>query len=215
MSHPMKYHSEKVSSKLSDPLEKFNLYECPYLTFARWYKSSSITEPNVDAMSVATVDKNGIPRNRYILFKGIVDSKIVFFTNYLSQKSQDLENNPHISLNFFWPSTKYQVRITGLASKCPRDLNEQYFASRDRDSQFASAISHQSSPIENRDVLVKKVEELKKSIGEEKIVCPENWGGFSVDPFEFEFFIYGAYRLNDRFLFVKNEKSWELSRLQP
>lgn len=214
MSHSMKYLSVKVVSKISDPLENFNLSLCPFKTFENWYQISTKSESNVDAMSVATVDSAGIPRNRFILFKGIIDSNFVFFTNYLSQKSQDLEKNSMVSLNFFWPSTKYQVRITGLAKKCPRKINEEYFSSRDRDSQLASATSIQSSPIISRDELVRRVEDLKKAYDAE-IPCPENWGGYFVEPMEFEFFIYGAHRLNDRFLFAKIDDAFELTRLQP
>lgn len=214
MTHPMKYHSVKVKTKMTDSLENFNLHDCPFKTFEKWYEESKVGEPNIDAMSVATVDASGVPRNRFLLFKGILDSQFVFYTNYYSHKAQDLESNPRVSLNFFWPSTKYQIRVTGIAKKAPRQFSEDYFASRDRESQLASAMSRQSSPIESRGELVSRMEELKKQFPAE-IPCPENWGGYFVEPFEFEFFIYGAFRLNDRFLFVKNESNWELQRLQP
>lgn len=214
MTHPMKYHSVEVKTEMADSLENFNLQDCPFKTFESWYEKSKVSEPNVDAMSVATVDASGVPRNRFLLFKGILDSQFVFYTNYLSHKAKDLESNPRVSLNFFWPSTKYQIRVTGIAKKCPRKLSEDYFASRDRESQLASAMSKQSSPIASRSELIARMEELKKQFPEE-IPCPENWGGYFVEPVEFEFFIYGAFRLNDRFLFVKNESNWELQRLQP
>lgn len=214
ITHPMQYQSLEAKADMKDQLQDFDLLSCPFKTFESWYEKSKVTEGNVDAMSVATVDASGVPRNRFLLFKGILDSKFIFYTNYFSQKAQDLEKNSKVSLNFFWPSTKYQIRVTGLAKKAPREFSQDYFSSRDRESQLASAMSVQSSPVESRAELVRRVDELNKRFPD-VIPCPENWGGYFVEPLEFEFFIYGAHRLNDRFLFVKDGPNWSLTRLQP
>ena len=214
IAHPIDFKKSSSKITVKDNLADFDLDSCPFSTFLNWYKKSMASELNIDAMSVATVDANGTPRNRFLLFKGIVDSKFIFYTNYLSQKARNLDQNPKVSLNFFWASTKYQVRVTGEAKKSSREFSEKYFSSRDRESQLASAMSQQSSPVDSRDDLVKKVQDLNKQFPE-IIPCPDHWGGYMLEPFEFEFFIYGAHRLNDRFLFVKNKTEWTLSRLQP
>lgn len=214
MTHPNQYLSTKVKSEIDDKLEDFYLIDCPYKTFTAWYNQSAKSELNVDAMSVATVDQRGVPRNRYLLYKGITNSCFIFYTNYLSQKACDLDKNPNVSLNFFWPTTKFQIRITGTAKRSAREMSVKYFSSRDRESQLASAASSQSSPIKSREVLLDNIKQLAENCPME-IPCPETWGGYLLEPNEFEFFIYGSHRINDRFLFKKNGGDWILTRLQP
>ena len=90
-----------------------------------------------------------------------------------------------------------------------------YFKSRDRQSQLASYISEQSSPIENKEALMKKLSDASKAFDGGEIPFPVNWGGFLFEPYEFEFFVYGDYRINDRFLFQKTQQGWAITRLQP
>jgi pyridoxamine 5'-phosphate oxidase len=209
------YQNIQVGIELKDSLEDFFLESCPFKTFEKWYAMAEKTEANVDAMSVATVDVLGVPRNRFLLFKGLMNSQFVFYTNYLSQKAQDIDQNPHVSLNFFWSTVKFQVRITGVAHRSSREFSRDYFRSRDRDSQLASAISRQSSAISSRKELLEKLGEFKLLLNNKEVDCPEHWGGYLLTPTEFEFFIYGEHRINDRFLFKKNESNWNLQRLQP
>ncbi len=224
MPHPFVFtplDSAHMKNNTQDNLSDFGIHECPFTTYRRWYDEATKTEPYPDGMSVATVDDRGIPRNRWILFKGIVEGKLLFFTNYLSQKGMDLGKNPHISLNFFWSTLGKQVRVTGKGEFSSRDLSEAYFSSRDTESQIASFISHQSEKISSKVDLMKKFTETKdlQNNNESYVTCPNHWGGVLVDPFEFEFFLYGDYRLNDRFLFQKTWTQgtfiWELNRLQP
>lgn len=209
------YQNIKVGIELKDSLDEFYLEPCPFKTFEKWYALAEKSEANVDAMSVATVDLLGVPRNRFLLFKGLMNSHFVFYTNYLSQKAQDLDQNPNVSLNFFWSTVKFQVRITGTAHRSSREFSRDYFRSRDRDSQLASALSRQSAPISSRKELMEKLGELKLLLSNKDVECPEHWGGYLLVPTEFEFFIYGDHRINDRFLFKKNESNWSLQRLQP
>ncbi len=215
MGHPIQYTKLSAVKKLSDQLKDFDIETCPFDTFKNWYSKASKFEENPDQMSVATVDQFGFVRNRFLLFKGIVDSNFIFYTNYLSQKGQDLEKNHAISLNFFWSKLGYQVRVSGFAKKTSKEFSNNYFQSRDRDSQLASYLSKQSSPISSREEILLNLEILNKQFQNREIPCPENWGGYAVLPEEFEFFIYGQHRINDRFSFKENAGEWELSRLQP
>ena len=199
-----------------DNLLNYFLSENPLDSFNKWYEEAGNVEQNAQAMSVATIDYlRNRPVTRTILFKGMKDQKLTFYTNYLSPKAKDLEHNPEIALNFYWHISKRQVRIQGRVIKMSKDDSAQYFHSRDRVSQIESYASHQSEEIVYKAALLKKVEEVKAMFDGKPIPLPENWGGYLVEPYEFEFFVYGDNRINDRFLYELKNGKWEVRRLQP
>jgi pyridoxamine 5'-phosphate oxidase len=197
-------------------LSNFELGADPLASFVNWHSKAQIVELNADAMSLATYDsEKKRPSARYLLYKGLKDNKIVFYTNYFSPKSHDLELNPEVALSFYWHNSKKQVRIQGRVERMNLADSKKYFHSRDRDSQIASFISHQSAIIEDKQALLSKFEEVKNKYANTEIPHPENWGGYLVTPYEFEFFLYGDFRLNDRFLYTKGSNGWSVNRLQP
>jgi len=200
-----------------DTLSIYELCEDPFLSFNAWLDKALKIEQNATAMSVATYDiKKNRPTSRYLLFKGISKGKIIFYTNYTSLKSQDLELTPEVSLNFYWHNSKRQVRIQGKTTKMSAADSELYFQSRDRDSQIASFCSNQSASILDKDALIAKFNDVRERFKDLPIPLPSNWGGYLVEPYEFEFFLYGENRLNDRFLYELDEgKKWIICRLQP
>lgn len=199
-----------------DDLTSYSLLENPLETFINWQAEAAKIEQNAEAMAVSTYDEElKRPNTRFLLYKGTQNGKIVFYTNYISQKSKELETNPEIALVFYWPLSFKQVRIHGRVSKMSAEDSKRYFHSRDRDSQIASSISSQSSPIEDKKSLVDKFQAAQKKFEGKEIPMPEHWGGFLVDPYEFEFFLYGDNRLNDRFLYTNKNSVWTITRLQP
>ena len=199
-----------------DDLLNYSLKNNPHSTFLEWMENASNVEQNAQAMSVSSYDhEKNRPSSRYLLYKGTVENKIIFYTNYLSPKARELEENPEIALAFYWHVSKKQVRIHGTVSKMERAESEKYFHSRDRESQIASYLSHQSEMIDDKETLVEKYNATEKLFAGKVIPLPENWGGFLVEPYEYEFFLYGENRLNDRFLYQLKNQKWEVNRLQP
>lgn len=199
-----------------DDLLNYALKKDPLATFIEWYEAAAKIEQNAEAMAVSTYDEDKKrPNTRYLLFKGVKDQQFVFYTNYGSPKSKDLNQNPEVSLTFYWHLSKKQVRIHGRVRKMSAADSSAYFHSRDRDSQLASLISSQSSPIQDKKSLTDKFLSAQKQFAGLPIPCPENWGGFLVEPYEYEFFLYGENRLNDRFLYETINQDWKVSRLQP
>lgn len=199
-----------------DNLTNYHLNKDPVASFLSWYGDAKKVEQNPEAMTLSTVDElKKRPDSRTVLFKGMSADKLTFYTNYKSTKAQELEANNEASLLFYWHVSKRQVKIHGRVSKMSESDSRLYFASRDRVSQLASYISEQSSPIADKDALLKKLEEARIKFDGKDIPLPKNWGGFLFEPYEFEFFVYGDYRINDRFLFKLNDTNWSITRLQP
>ena len=189
----------------------------PLLQFERWFKAaqqSPVNEPN--AMTLATVGGNGRPKARIVLLKQVDDQGFVFFTNYDSQKGQDLQANPFASLVFFWDVIQRQVRIEGQVEKIAQADSEAYFQSRPKGSQIGAIASPQSQVISSREVLQEKVAQLEKDFADkEKLPRPDNWGGYRLIPDRVEFWQGRSSRLHDRIRYRLEEGSWLRERLAP
>ncbi|MEC7940919.1 MAG: pyridoxamine 5'-phosphate oxidase [Pseudomonadota bacterium] len=190
----------------ADPIDQFNL----------WLEQAieaKLTDPT--AMTVATVDENGQPFQRIVLLKNVDKDGFVFYTNLGSRKAQQLEHNSKISLHFPWHPLERQVHITGTAEKLTAMENMKYFSSRPKESQLAAIASKQSSRISARGILEGKYLELKQKFAKGEIPVPSFWGGFRVRVDSIEFWQGGEHRLHDRFLFSRQDKSWNIDRLAP
>ncbi len=202
-----KKHILSEASVLTDPLTQFDV----------WFHEAlraGVPEPN--AFTLATVGVNGRPSARVLLLKGIDAGGFVFYTNYNSNKAQELESVPYASMVFLWLELERQIRINGPVAKISREESEQYFQSRPRESQIGAWVSPQSHKIPSRDLieqtLVSMIEKFKTN---ETIPLPEYWGGYRLIPEEIEFWQGRPNRLHDRLLFTCENENWRLDRLAP
>ena len=189
----------------------------PILLFKNWLseaEKNEIRDPN--AMQLATVSKNGMPSVRTVLLKDIIDRSFVFYTNYESRKSNEINETAKGAICFYWKSLNRQVRLTGSINKVSDQVSDKYYQSRSRGSRIGAWASKQSRELESREVLIEKVK-LLESKYEEDIPRPTFWGGFALKPDEFEFWEDGDFRLHDRFVLkptaLKNE--WTAKRYYP
>ena len=200
-----------------DNLFEYSLSESPIDSFVKWYEAAKLVEQNPEAMSLSTFDTLlNRPDSRTVLFKGLKDQSMTFYTNYKSQKGLELASHQEVSVLFYWHVSKKQVKIHGTVTKMSEEESRVYFNSRDRQSQLASYISDQSKPIKDKQSLLSKLHEAEKKFDQKPIPHPSHWGGYYIKPYEFEFFLYGEFRLNDRFLYKQSQEgSWIVTRLQP
>jgi len=173
-----------------------------------------IVEPN--AMSLATVNSEGVPSVRIVYYKGMIRGGFSFYTNYQGAKAIDIETNPNVCVNFFWGELAQQIRITGKAEKLTRAESEAYFATRPRLSQLGAWASHQSAKIPGYDYFKTKIDEFEKSFEGQPVPCPNNWGGYHIIPSEIEFWFGHKGRLHERYVYTRLGKhDWATSMLSP
>jgi pyridoxamine 5'-phosphate oxidase len=165
-------------------------------------------------MLLATVDTDCRPSSRIVLLKGVDTRGFVFFTNYESRKGADLDQNPSVSLTFFWPQLQRQVHIAGNAQKISTKESETYFKTRPYDSQIGAWASEQSSVIGSRAALESRFEEMREKFSDD-VPLPPFWGGYRVTPDKFEFWQGRASRLHDRILYRLADGGWLIERLSP
>jgi len=200
---------------LKGGLNRADLSASPFKQFEKWFiqaRDGKIHEPN--AMVLATISKDGKPTQRTVLLKQFDDQGFVFFTNYKSQKAQQIAENSHVSLLFQWLGLERQIEIFGHASKISKEESLAYFQSRPHGSQLGAWASAQSSEIESRKALDQKLTDAENKFTEGEVPLPD-WGGYRVVPETIEFWQGGARRLHDRFEYNREGSAWNIERLQP
>lgn len=187
----------------------------PFNQFENWFNEAIEAEfLDVNAMTVSTSTKNGVPSSRVVLLKSWNQSGFVFFTNYKSRKGRELDENPHASILFFWDKLERQIRIDGIVEKISEVESDNYFKTRPYESRLGAWASNQSAVLKSRFTLLREVAGLMIKYPVD-VPLPPFWGGYRLIPIEFEFWQGRPSRLHDRIRYKKEFDNWIIERLSP
>lgn len=203
---------------LRGELHRTDLNPDPVAQFNLWMEEAhraGVVEPT--ALSLATVGRDGRPRARTVLLKGLSEAGFVFFSNFESRKGHQLGENPQASILFPWLALERQVIVTGPVEHVGAAESHEYFTSRPRESRLAAWASNQSRVIGSREQLEADLAEVRARYGEDgEVPLPPFWGGYRVRPATIEFWQGRANRLHDRFEYTRQrDGSWQVDRLSP
>ncbi len=190
----------------------------PFELFAEWLKDAEKSEPNdANAMTLATVDEEGLPNARMVLLKDFDNKGFVFYTNYESQKGQEIQATMKAALVFHWKSLRRQVRVRGIVEKVTAAEADAYFNSRPRDSRIGAWASAQSRPLEGRFALETSVAMYAAKYAIGTVPRPPYWSGFRIKPLAIEFWHDRPFRLHDRVVFRRAQPvdPWTKAKLYP
>ncbi len=189
----------------------------PFRQFDTWFRDAVDAGIELaDVMTVATASGDGVPSARMVVLRGVDERGFVFYTDYRSAKSRDLEENPRAALVFYWRELGRQVRIAGAVQRVSLEESARYFHSRPLESRLAALASNQSEVIPDRKVLEEQYETLKLEYPSGDVPHPDNWGGYRVSPDEFEFWQGRELRLHDRIRYRRDgDDAWVTERLSP
>ncbi|WP_092078483.1 pyridoxamine 5'-phosphate oxidase [Poseidonocella sedimentorum] len=189
----------------------------PFAIARSWLAEAEGAEPNdANAMALATVDAAGMPNVRMVLLKDIEADAFVFYTNYTSRKAEEIESAGKAAFVIHWKSLRRQIRVRGTVTREAGEKADAYFASRSLKSRLGAWASHQSQPLSSRAALMARVAKITARYGASP-PRPPFWGGYRIVPEEIEFWADGAYRLHDRFRWIRasDRESWQVTRLNP
>lgn len=196
-------------------LNRKDLPDNPITLFERWLAEAMDTiAKDANAFTLSTVDAKGAPSARVVLLKEVRSEGFTFFSNYKSQKGQEMEANKQVSMNFFWPEIERQVRVQGVVEKVSEAESDAYFKARPYKSQVGAWASEQSTAINNRAEIVKRFALLAAKYLT-AVPRPPHWGGYLIKPTTIEFWQGRSSRLHDRFSFTLTDGEWTVKRLAP
>lgn len=196
----------------------FTQENAPFKLFEKWLEDAAKAELNdPNAMTLATVDKEGLPDARMVLLKGLDLNGFVFYSNAESQKGQELADNAKAALVFHWKSLRRSIRVRGMVSSVTSEEADAYFKSRPHLSQIGAWASQQSRPLESRFALEKAVAHYTAKYLIGAVPRPAYWQGWRVLPLSIEFWHDRPFRLHDRIVFKRKDvtEAWEKMRLYP
>lgn len=198
-------------------LNEVDVADTPIEQFEKWWnetEESKIEERN--AMTLATSDKDGMADARIVLLKAYDERGFVFFTNYNSAKSAQLDHNPKACLLFFWKELERQVRINGIAERISMKESIDYFDSRPEGSQIGAWASPQSMVVAGKSWLKETFQYYTERFKHGKIPKPPHWGGYRIKPTSIEFWQGRPSRMHDRILYTAQDVGkWKIERLAP
>jgi len=199
---------DKCFLDLADPIELFK----------NWFdeaKNKEINDPN--ALALGTANKAGIPSVRMVLLKGFDKNGFVFYTNLNSQKGNELKENPYGTMCFHWKSLLRQIRIVGTLKQVDDKVADDYYNTRAYESRIGAWASNQSSTLENREELLKNIENFKQRYSDkDNVPRPSHWSGWNLKPQSIEFWLDGENRIHERLKYTLDKKDiWNKSLLSP
>jgi len=193
-----------------------NLAENPIQYFMNWFEDAvKLNKQEANACVLSTVSSDNCPSSRVVLLKGVNENGFTFFTNYKSSKAKDIDANPNVALNFYWPELERQVRITGVANKIAINDSNIYFKSRPRDSQMGAWLSDQSKVIGLDFNFMDTLNSLENKFKDKAVERPLHWGGYCLSPVKVEFWQGRPSRLHDRLVYKIVDGKWIYKRLAP
>lgn len=197
-------------------LDESSMPDQPMPLFDDWLALALESEGlDGNAMTLSTVDRQGLPHARVVLLKGNDEDGLYFYTNYHSNKGSELANVPQAALTFWWPSLARQIRIEGRVSKVSKAESDSYFESRPRDSQLGAWVATQSVVIPDRQWLEEREQRYQQAYDDQEIHRPVHWGGYRVEPSMIEFWQGQPSRLHDRIRYENRDGEWHHFRLAP
>jgi pyridoxamine 5'-phosphate oxidase len=197
-------------------LAEGDLHADPLEQFKQWLAEAMKEKlPEPYAMTLATVDAQGQPSARIVLLRQVTSSGFQFFSNYLSRKGEELTQNAHAALLFYWAEMERQVRVEGAVTRTSPEVSDSYFAQRPRLSQISAVASSQSEVISDRAILEKEMARLEKDLADKPVPRPPHWGGYELKPHVLEFWQGRPSRLHDRLRYRLHQGKWVVERLSP
>jgi pyridoxamine 5'-phosphate oxidase len=197
-------------------LDEASVAADPFGQFGHWFGEAlaapGIIEPN--AMSVATVGRDGKPSSRVVLLRGWDARGFVFYTNYESRKGKEAAANPFAALLFWWGALERQIRIEGTMERIAPAESDAYFASRPRGHRLSAWASQQSEPVAGKALLELAMAEAEERFPDD-VPRPPHWGGIRVVPERFEFWQGRPNRVHDRIAYERAADGWRPVRLSP
>ncbi len=187
----------------------------PFAQFRRWFDEADAEMREREAVALVTASRDARPSARMVLLRYVGEDGFGWYSNYLSRKGRELEENPQAALLWYCEPLGRQIRIEGTVRRMDATASDAYFSSRPRGHQIGAHASAQSSVLSTRAQLEDRLTLLEGEFDGAEVPRPEYWGGFLLTPNYFEFWQHRRDRLHDRVVYEPASDGWRRARLSP
>ena len=195
----------EIDQNVSEPLELLD----------RWLTEARAADvPELGTVAFVTVGQGGRPSARTVLLKRVENRALLFSSALWTRKANEIADNPHVALLFYWPTIGRQVHVTGEAALAERELAVELFSEREFSHRVQTLVSRQGETIEDLEPLRARHAHLMNVL-KAPPECPPDWGVLRVVPTAVEFWLQAPDRMHDRLLYERAGEDWDRSRLSP
>ncbi|MFD5088979.1 pyridoxal 5'-phosphate synthase [Amycolatopsis thailandensis] len=187
----------------------------PRELFLEWLDEAGEHVLAPHAVTLSTVDADGVPDARVVILKDVDGDTWAVATSSESPKGVQLAKNPFAALTFFWPGRGRQVRLRGSVRLADPEVSAADFTARPPASRVEAFIGRQSQVLEDPADLESAAEEARRWVEENPDVAPETWTRYLVTPSEVEFWQASHDRRHRRLRYRSENGTWRKERLWP
>ncbi|MEU4714258.1 pyridoxal 5'-phosphate synthase [Micromonospora purpureochromogenes] len=188
----------------------------PHDLFVSWLGeaiAAGVAEPH--AMSLSTVDADGMPDTRTLLLKNVDDRGWQFATDADSAKGRQVATRPLAALGFHWREQGRQVRVRGSVASLDPQTSASDFLARPVGSRVASLASRQSEVLTDPADLEHALTAAEDAVKDNPDVLCESHTVYAVTPVTVEFWQGDAQRRHVRLRYRRVGDSWAKELLWP
>ena len=216
--HPLRDSLRPLASLAATPppFDPTVAPENPLELFVAWFGQAveaGQLEPH--AMTLSTVDADGVPDARVLILKDLTDDGWWFASSSASVKGVELTANPVAALTFYWPTVGRSVRIRGTVTRGSDDENARDFSRRGLGARAVALGSPQSAPLGSRDESEAAIEKAARELDAHPDLVSPTWTLWCVRPSTVEFWQSDAERRHQRLRYSSQGQSWSTTLLWP
>ena len=187
----------------------------PRELFLEWLNEAGEHVLAPHAVTLSTVDADGVPDARVVILKDVDGDTWAVATSSESPKGLQLAKNPYAALTFFWPGRGRQIRLRGPVAPAAPEVSAADFTARPPASRVEAFVGRQSQVLEDPADLDRAAEEARHWVEENPGVAPETWTRYLVTPSEVEFWQASHDRRHRRLRYRRENGTWLKERLWP
>ncbi|MFG3202748.1 pyridoxal 5'-phosphate synthase [Streptomyces sp. NPDC048192] len=188
----------------------------PLALFTNWFADAvAAGQPEPHTMSLATVDREGMPDVRIVMLHGADADGWSFATHVSSRKGRALSARPHAALAFYWPVLGRQVRMRGPVTAAPAEESQADLHARSTGALAAALTGRQSEELASLDELRQASDAAWERARAHPDEPSPTWTLYRLRPQTVEFFQGDADRRHVRLEYRSTEFGWSRALLWP
>lgn len=171
--------------------------------------------PEPHAMTLSTVDADGLPDARVLILKNVDEDGFHFAISAASRKGRQLATRPQAALTFYWHKLARQIRVRGRVRDLGEEAGAADFTARPVGSRAAGMLGRQSDVLAEEAELETALADAMRHVQNDPHAVSPFWRLYAVSVEEIEFWQGTASRRHLRLRYRQDGNGFVRERLWP